>query len=147
MNEIDLKRQRFEQYKSELYQTFGQTPMTLFKFFFENNEIFNQIKDEDMNELRRMHMIYIIRGNSYLYGSFLSVFLIDQVFFRLVFPKFRINRFRFPLNIAKYIGIPLIAWRYCDLCQLTDVEKAFEENMEKYNFNYEDYNRVAGCSV
>ena len=103
MNEIDLKRQRFEQYKSELYQTFGQTPMTLFKFFFENNEIFNQIKDEDMNELRRMHMIYIIRGNSYLYGSFLSVFLIDQVFFRLVFPKFRINRFRFPLNIAKDI--------------------------------------------
>ncbi len=144
MNEKDLKHHQFEQYKSDLYQTFGQTPMTLFKFFYENNEIFQQINDEDMNELHRMHLNYIIRGNSYVFGSFLSVLLIDQVFFRLALPKFRINRLRLPLNIAKYIGIPLLAWKFFDVYRGKDIEKTFEENMQKYNFNYEDYNRVMG---
>jgi len=138
----DVKHQQFDNYKSEVYQLFGQHPRNLFNFFYENNDIFKQITEEDMTELRKMHITLQMRRAKYFYGSLISVLFLDQIFFRLAFPKFRINRFRIPLVILKYVGTPLVAFRYVDLYRTKDVDEVFEQNMEKYNFNYEDYSRV-----
>ena len=138
----DINHRGFEQYKAEIYQIFGQHPRNLFNFFYENNDIFKQISEEDMKDLTKMHINLQLRRARYFYGSLFSVLLLDQVVFRFAFPTLRINRFRIPLNLFKYMAPPLLAYRYVDVYGTNDVDEVFERNMEKYNFNYEDYTRV-----
>lgn len=139
---VDRSNVQFEQYKLSCYESYGTHPRNLFNFFYENNDIFGQIAEEDMNELLKVNFLFEKRRATYMYGSFVSVLLLDQVAFRLLFPSFRIPRFRFLLNIFKYIGVPFLADKYCHLYRTQDVDNVFEQKREKYNFNFEDYTRV-----
>lgn len=142
MNEQKFKTQQFESFKAEVYQTYGNHPKNLFTFFYENNDLFKQIDEDDMLDLKKMHLTYRNRTFNYFSGAFLAVLLIDQVVFRFALPTFRIKHFRFPLFLFKYIGVPLLAWKFCDKYRVKDIEQIFEDKTMKYNFNFEDFNRV-----
>ena len=140
-----LKEKDFEAFKSQIYQTYGEDPMNFFKFFYENNDIFNTIQEEDMQQLKEKHVEYEIKTTSALYGTLLTVLFVDQIILRFAFPRFnkpfRLNAKTVSLNLLKYVGIPLVGWRVCEKTCLLDVDKTFNDQRQKYNFNYEDFNR------
>lgn len=136
------QRREFLEYKSQVFEIIGKHPRTVFNFFYENNSILKQINEEDMVELDDKYKKYHSRANAFFYGSLFGVFFIDQIFFRIAFPNFRLPYLRLPFFLVKYIGIPFLSVNICENYFQNDVDNVFEEKTQKYNFNYEDFNKA-----
>lgn len=139
-----ILQKQYNSFKADVYTLVGQHPRNLFNFFYENNDIFEQISHEDMLELIRMHQLYLQRGNLAFWGGFTGVLFLDQIVFRFALPQIRFpfKRGRIALNLLKYIGTPLISYKICDTYFQKDVDEIFTQKTQKYNFNYEDFERV-----
>ena len=87
----DLKVNRsFANFRAMHFEEIAQNRSTLFNFFFENNDIFRLINEEDETLLRNNYFRYMDRTSNYTIGSFFSVLFIDQVALRFALPNFRI---------------------------------------------------------
>ena len=138
-----ILQKQYNAFKSDVYTLVGQHPRNLFVFFYENNDIFNQISEDDMKELIAMNKLYVMRGISAFYGTMGGVFFLDQIFFRFLLPyRFPFKSGRFAFALFKYLGVPLISYKICDTYYQKDVDSVFNEKTQKYNFNYEDFERV-----
>lgn len=132
----------FQKFKVDLYSVISLNSQTLFNFFFENNNYFHMISQEDEKVLIEKNLFYLNRSCNYTLGSFLGVIFVDKIVMKKFFPNFRIPAFRLPVNIFKYLGIPLLAYKFSEVYRMKEVNNTFEELQKKYSFNYEDYNKV-----
>lgn len=132
----------FQKFKVDLYSVIGLNSQTLFNFFFENNNYFHMISQEDQNSLIEKNFLYLNRTCNYTIGAFFGVLIVDKIVMKKFLPNFRIPGFRLPINIFKYLGIPLLAYKFSELYLMREVNNSFEELQKKYSFNYEDYNKV-----
>ncbi len=142
VTEILKKDPQFENFRNYYFDVVGQNRSSLFNFFLENNDIFQSISKEDENALQESYMTYANRTFNWTMGSLAGVLFVDKVVMRYALPNFRINSFRGVLWVAKYVGVPLLSFGLCKYYFCNDVEKTFQEAVEKYNFNFEDYNKA-----
>ena len=85
----------------------------MFNYFFRNNDIFKIISPED-DQLTRLMTLYCANkeANSF-FGTFFGVLIVDQIVLRFLAPSIRIPRFRFIVNIGKYVLLPCIGFTIC----------------------------------
>lgn len=139
----DLKvNPSFDNFRAMHFEEIAQNRSTLFNFFFENNDIFRLINEEDETLLRNNYFRYMDRTSNYTIGSFFSVLFIDQVALRFALPNFRIPYLRPLVFLGKYLGVPLLTFKYCQSYLCKDIDETFQTVAKKYNFSYEDYNSV-----
>lgn len=132
----------YDRGKNDLFSVIGQSPRTLFIFFYENNKRFKMISEEDQLKCFEANLLYLNKTFNWTFGSFLSVLITDQIIMRKFYPQIRIPFFRLPLNIMKYVGIPILSFGICNYFFLTEVDNTFENMTRKYNFNYSDFCKV-----
>jgi hypothetical protein len=132
----------FQNFKVDLYTLIGIDSQTLFNFFFENNNYFHMISKEDEELLLQKNLVYLNRSCNYTIGSFFGVLFVDQIIMRKFFPTFRIPSFRLGVNLCKYVGVPLLGYKFSEVFHMREVTDVFEEMQRKYSFNYADYNKV-----
>lgn len=142
VSEIIKRDPQFENFRNYYFDEVGQNKSTLFNFFLENNDIFQSIAKEDEDYLQLQYFKYANRTFNWTIGSLVGVLFTDKVIFKYAFPGFRINNFRSFVWMGKYIGIPLASFGLCKFYFCQDVEKSFQEAVEKYNFNFDDYNKA-----
>ena len=139
----DLKANpSFDNFRAMHFEEIAQNRSSLFNFFFENNDIFRLINEEDENLLRHNYFKYMDRTSNYTIGSFFTVLFIDQVALRFAMPSFRIPYLRPLVFLGKYLGVPLLTFKYCKNSLCKDIDETFQEIANKYNFSYADYNNV-----
>ena len=82
----------------------------MFNYFLHNNDIFKFISSEDE---RLAHAMTIHTANKEANAFFCTiggVFVFDQILLRFLAPNFRIPRFRFIVNLTKYVLLPCIGY-------------------------------------
>jgi len=132
----------FDSFRTGHYNEIAENPSTLFNFFYNNNDIFGFISPEDEKTLDEYSLKYVNRTFYATFGSMAAVAFIDKVVMRYAFPNFRIKSFRAPIFLMKYIGIPFLSFGLCKEYFCQDIDDAFRETAEKYNFNFDDYNKA-----
>lgn len=85
----------------------------MFNYFLHNNDIFKFIskEDEDLAHIMTIHCAN--KEANAFFGTFLAVLATDQVILRYLAPNLRIPRFRFIVNITKYVLLPCVGFTIC----------------------------------
>jgi len=133
---------QFESFKSHYFDIVGQSRSSLFNFFLENNDIFQAISKEDELNLDAQYLKYSNRTFNWTFGSLIGVLFFDKVVLRYAAPNFRIKSFRSLVWMGKYIAVPLLSFGVCKYYFCSDIENAFKDAVDKYNFNYDDYSQA-----
>jgi hypothetical protein len=133
---------QFENFRNFYFDEVGQDRASLFNFFLENNDIFDAVSKDDEDLLNAQYLSYANRTFNWTMGSLAGVLFMDKVVMKYAFPSFHIKNLRGLVWLTKYIGVPLASYGLCKYYFCQDIEKSFQEAVDKYNFGFEDYNKA-----
>lgn len=130
----------FSSVRAEILTQLLENRSEFFKFFVHHNSIFKMISDDDYNRLINESQFFSITNTYVSLLTIGSVFVVDQLLMRYLAPNFRIKKFRFPLFLGKYIGIPLFVSTLSYSYLIKQLEQSFFDIDEKYNFGMPEFN-------
>ena len=128
---------RFEQFRKFYSDAAGSREASLFKFFYENNDIFRAISPEDEAKIERSREAYIRKTVNWTLGGLAGVFFLDQIVLRKT--NLKMNRLKTPMFLAKYLGVPAASFGVAKYFLCQDFHQTVREVSDKYHFEFDDY--------
>lgn len=132
----------FKKYRNEIYTDLAENPSALFNFFLENNSVAKKISDEDEKYLIDTFNNYNKTRKNIFIFSYISIFTIDQIILRFLYPKYRVDGFRITINLFKYAFLPLTLYTLIKNKYLLDLEEVYLDTALKYKFSIDDFNEI-----
>lgn len=117
----------FQKFRSSGFETIAENKAELFNYFFEKNHFLGLIDDGDMLFLTYKLSQMSDRLAAALGGTFLSIGLIDKFVLDKFYPNLRFKSFRFPINLFKFIGLPIVSTMLVRDYLCEDIDDAFHE--------------------
>ena len=108
------------EFRSWYYDDLKENYSKFFNFFFENNDIFNIISEEDEQSLKIKHMEYLNCTFNWTIGSFLGVLVTDKIILRYFYFFYRlidiyIQILEFKIFEQLFFQVNILEYHYWDL--------------------------------
>ncbi|CAD8099356.1 unnamed protein product [Paramecium sonneborni] len=125
----NLKLTNYEEFKTTYL---GNDKIKVFKYFYQYNNCFGYISQEDMEDCRNAELLEKART----YGAFISMnclmLTLDKTLLRR--SSFRMSKFLFQYGV-----LPLMSFKITKNYFCRDVEQTFHDMAEKYQFSLDKF--------
>lgn len=105
---LSQKKKLWKEQKEEKFREISNDRCQMFNYFYNNNDIFKFIKEEDFGYYSYLMLDMMDRQANLFIASVAGVFLVDRFAINRLLPSIRFQKWRLTANVIKFLVWPSI---------------------------------------